>query len=240
MTTRWKSRHRPRAASAAADLQLSEASGVDPRLEERLARLEADKELVLRLGLTGFAGREWDAFVTVLAEYGLQVFRSWIRSGKVFMECRHSGPRRRFRDQDEITEIAGEVVAEAIVAFRKDVLLPGTWDATKGASLRTFFIGNCKFQFSNVYRRWAKETEGRPVDDEKIRAELEHQRAPRVAVEDAAELRRQAPRLRSGSIEHINVLDAAGYTYAEIAKINNTTEGAINARLHRAREKVTT
>src|ERR1043165_3920855 len=102
MTTRWKSRHRPRAASAAANLQLSEASGVDPRLEERLARLEADKELVLRLGLTGFTGREWDAFVTVLAEYGLQVFRSWIRTGKVFMECRDSGPRRRFWNQDEI------------------------------------------------------------------------------------------------------------------------------------------
>lgn len=110
----------------------------------------------------------------------------------------------------------------------------------EGASLRTFFIGNCKLQFSNVYRRWAKETETRPgdVDDGKIHAELEHQRAPRVSVEVAAELRRQAARLRTGSIEHINVLDAAGFTNREIAKINNTTEGAINARLHRAREKV--
>lgn len=238
MTTRRKSR--PRAASAAgADLQPSEACAVDPRLEERLARLEADKELVLRLGLVGFAGREWNAFVTVLAEYGLQVFRSWLRTGKVFIECRHSGPRRRFRSQDEITEIADEVVAEAIVAFRKDVLVPGTWDATKGASLRTFFIGNCKLQFANVYRRWARETESKPadVDDERICAELEHQRAPCVSVEIAAELRRQTPRLRIGTIEHINMLDAAGYTKAEIAKINNTSEGAINARLHRAREK---
>src|SRR3569623_45877 len=238
MTTRRKSRSR--AASAAAELQPIEVCAVDPLLVERLARREADKELVLRLGLVGFAGREWDAFVTVLAQYGLQVFRSWMRTGKVFMECRHSGPRRRFRSQDQITEIADEVVAEAIVSFRKDVLVAGTWDATKGASLRTFFIGICKLQFANVYRRWAKETESKPVDvdAQRICAELEHQRAPCVPVEVAAELRRQTPRLRSGSIEHINMLDAAGYTKAEIAKINNTTEGAINARLHRAREKV--
>src|SRR4051812_12037468 len=113
MTKRWQ-RRRPRAASAAAALQPDGAVGVDPQLEERLARLEADKELVLRLGLLGFAGREWDAFVRVLAEYGIQVFRSWLRTGRVFAQCRHTGPRRRFRDADEIDEITGEIVAEAI------------------------------------------------------------------------------------------------------------------------------
>lgn len=241
MTTRWKSRHRPSAAFAATALQPRGASGVAPSLEERLERLEADKELVLRLGLSGFAGRDWDAFVTVLAEYGLQVFQSWIRSGKVFTECLHSGPRRRFQNDDEILEIAGEIVAEAITSFRSDVLIPGTWDATRGASLRTFFIGNCKLQFANVYRRWLTETAGPPVDfdDGRFRAELEYQRAPRVPVEVAAELQRQAPRMRNGSVEHIHLLGAAGYTNAEIAKINDTTEGAINARLHRARQKST-
>ena len=107
MTTRWKPRQRPRAASAVAALQPAEASGVDPHLEERLARLEADKELALRLGLLGYAGLEWDAFVRVLVEYGIQVFRAWLRTGKVFTECRHTGPRRRFRDDDEIDEITG-------------------------------------------------------------------------------------------------------------------------------------
>jgi DNA-directed RNA polymerase specialized sigma24 family protein len=237
--TQRKPRRRPRAASAAADLQPLGSSGVDPRLEERLARLEADKELVLRLALLGFAGREWDAFVRVLAEYGIQVFRSWLRSGKVFTECRHSGPRRRFRHDDEIDEIIGEVVAEAIVAFRKDVLIRGAWDPSKGASLRTFFIGNCKLRFANVYRRWVSETDVAPsdVDDGKIRAELEHQRAPRVPIEVSAELYRQAPLLRSNTIARINALGAVGYTNAEIAKIDGTSEGAINARLHRAREK---
>ncbi|HEY0987803.1 MAG TPA: sigma factor-like helix-turn-helix DNA-binding protein [Kofleriaceae bacterium] len=236
MTTRWKPRHRARVAAAA--LQPVEASGVDPRLEERLARLEADKELALRLGLLGYAGPEWDAFVRVLVEYGIQVFRAWLRTGKVFTECRHTGPRRRLRDGDEIDEITGEIVAEAIAAFRKDVLIPGTWDPSKGASLRTYFIGNCKLRFANVYRRWVSETSGIPVDDGTIRAELEHQRAVRVPVEVTAELRRLAPRLRDDTIERINALGAVGYTNAEIAEIDGTTEGAINARLHRAREKM--
>jgi len=237
--TRWQPRHRTRAASAAADLQSSGTIGVDPLLEERLARLEADKELVLRLGLQGFAGREWDTFVKVLVEYGFQVFRSWLHTGKVFTECRHSGPRRRFRDNDEVDEITGEIVAEAIAAFREDVLIPGAWDASKGASLRTYFIGNCKLRFANIYRRWVSETEGAPadVDDGKIRAELEHQRAPCVPVEVAAELHRQAPLLQRHTIKRINALGAVGYTKAEIATIDGTTEGAINARLYRARGK---
>lgn len=239
MTTRRQRRQTPRAASAASDLQPDGATGVDPQLEERLARLEADKELVLRLGLLGFAGREWDAFVRVLAEYGIQVFRSWLLTGKVFAECRHTGPRRRFRDDDEINEITGEIVAEAIAAFRKDVLIPSTWDPTKGASLRTYFIGNCKLRFANVYRRWVSETQHAPidVDDAKIRAELEHQRAPRVPVEVAAELHRQGRLLRGDTLERLNALGVVGYTNAEIAVMNGTTEGAINARLHRAREK---
>lgn len=130
------------------------------------------------------------------------------------------------------------IVAEAIAAFRKDVLIPGTWDPSKGASLRTYFIGNCKLRFANVYRRWISETRGIPIDDGTIRAELEHQRAARVPVEVTAELRRLAPRLRDGTIERINALGAVGYTKAEIAAIDGTTEGAINARLYRAREKM--
>lgn len=238
MTERWQ-RRRSRAAAAGAALQPDGALGVDPLLEERLARLEADKELVLRLGLLGFAGREWDAFVRVLAEYGIQVFRSWLRTGKVFAECRHSGPRRRFRDADEIAEISGEIVAEAIAGFRNDVLIPSTWDPTKGASLRTYFIGNCKLRFANVYRRWVAEAQRVPldVDEGKIRAELEHQRAPRVPTEVAAELHRQQRLLQGDTIERLNALGVAGYTNAEIAAIDGKTEGAINARLHRAREK---
>lgn len=236
--TKRRQRRGSRAASAAA-LQPDVALGVDPLLEERLARLEGDKELALRLALLGFAGREWDAFVRVLVDYGIQVFRSWLRTGKVFAECRHTGPRHRFRDSDEIEEITGEIVAEAIAGFRKDVLIPGTWDPTKGASLRTYFIGNCKLRFANVYRRWVAEAQRVPkdVDAGKIRAELEHQRAPRVPTEVAAELQRQDRLLQSDTIERLHALGAAGYTNAEIAAIDGKTKNAIDARLHRAREK---
>ncbi|MBC8067740.1 MAG: sigma-70 region 4 domain-containing protein [Deltaproteobacteria bacterium] len=175
----------------------------------------------------------------MLVDYGFQVFRSWLRTGKVFAECRHTGPRHRFRDSDEIDEITGEIVAESIAGFRADVLIAGTWDPSKGASLRTYFIGNCKLRFANVYRRWVAEAQRVPkdVDAGRIRAELEHQHAPRVPVDVAAELQRQERRLHGDTIERLHALGAAGYTSAEIAVLDGTTENAINARLHRAREK---
>lgn len=233
---------KPSQVAAATDADLQPASAehgvaIDPKVAERLARLEADKELVLRLGLLGFAGPEWERFVEVLAQYAIQVFRSWLRTGKVFVECRHK-PVRRFSDADDIDEVTLEIVAAAIKAFREVVLIPGKWDASKGASLRTFFVGMCKLQFSNIYRRWLGETRRMPLQPERLAAELEHQRAPSIPVHVAVELRRQHTMLLGDTLERIHALGAMGYTKAQIAEIDGKTEGAVGARLYRAREKM--
>lgn len=45
-------------------------------------------------------------------------------------------------------------MAKALDRFRADVLLAKKWDYRKGASLRTYFIGQCLIRFANIYRRW--------------------------------------------------------------------------------------
>ena len=78
--------------------------------------------------------------------------------GKVFAEVVKVGqpvtPCPTWWLNDEtVTSLADETVALAINKFQR-VLMAGKWEAGKGASLATYFVGQCKFQFSNVYRSW--------------------------------------------------------------------------------------
>lgn len=43
-------------------------------------------------------------------------------------------------------------VVNALGAFLDIALKKGNWSPTKGASLKTYFIGQCKIQFANVYK----------------------------------------------------------------------------------------
>lgn len=52
---------------------------------------------------------------------------------------------------DTIMGLARETAAAALHFFRFKVLMKGKWDAAKGASLATFFVGQCRLQFANVY-----------------------------------------------------------------------------------------
>lgn len=231
----------PLAAPAGAALKLAfhePAGAVDPKTAERIARLEVDKEIVLRLGLQGYVGREWDAFATVLAQYGVQVLRAWLRTGKIFGLCRHRLPPMRFTNDDDANEVAYDTVAAAIKAFRDDVLIPMTWDPTKGASLKTFFIGMCRLQFPNAYRRWLAETRRQDLDAAHLAAELEHQLSPWPNAEIAVDFGRLLPKLNEDTVERIQGMSAMGFTWAEIAEIDGTTEGAVGQRLYRAREKL--
>ena len=138
------------------DRDLEEAS-------ERLARLEADRDLIDTLRADDFAGRNFMYFQTVLAQYGVAVMRAWIRDGKVHGKYAEKGfgglppePRAGALTDDPSTGqgLADETVARALNAFRDKVLVPGRWDPKRGASLRTFFVGQCLMQFGNVYRAW--------------------------------------------------------------------------------------
>ncbi|WP_236723603.1 RNA polymerase sigma factor [Mycobacterium avium] len=51
--------------------------------------------------------------------------------------------------QNALDEVAGFIGS---VYFRDKVLMTHRWQSSGGASLGTFFIGQCLYQFANIYR----------------------------------------------------------------------------------------
>ncbi len=125
---------------------------------DRVDRSVADADLQVRLALHRYEGAEWDVFATELARYGIGVLSAWMHRGLIFARCKAKNiglaPLDRPFSKDEVDELVGETVAKALHHFRVDVLMKNRWTPTGGASLRTFFLGQCLLRFANVYRAW--------------------------------------------------------------------------------------
>jgi len=142
----------------------------DTDAARRLERLTGDVDLLTLLALQGYEGADYDVFASELAKYGLAVVSSWMRRGTIFARCRERGfgglpppPDRAFRDPDTVDGLAGETVAKALKHFRTDVLLQQKWTSAGGATVKTFFVGQCLIRFANVYRAWRRQETGLPV-----------------------------------------------------------------------------
>lgn len=132
--------------------------------DARLDRLLGDRDLLLRLQLSGYSGVEWDRVASEFCRYGLGVLEPWTGTGKVFARVaartgyRLAAPPDGALDDDAANEIASEVVVRALHSFLEDVLKKNRWDPSGGASLKTFFIGKCLWEFPNVYKQWWRRT----------------------------------------------------------------------------------
>jgi hypothetical protein len=124
--------------------------------------LEADRQLIAALRDDGFQGSDYDQFEYELAAYAFKILMAWMRNGKIFHKCRErgrpvpvemieKGDGGRWDAEDQI-EIANLTIAYALRYFRDQVLVPGTWSAGKGATIKTYFIGMCLLQFGNQFR----------------------------------------------------------------------------------------
>lgn len=201
-------------------------------------RLRADTELLLLLQLCEYSGSKWELFRSRLARYGFAIIRSWCLSGRVFHHCRRFGfgalgaPPRPM-DPDDAAELASETVARALVYFEHNVLRENRWDPSKGATIRTFFIGACTRCFANEFTRWCREnaTLWRLDSCANIGDEL-----PSINVRPDAllHLRQTINRIPSNAVR-LAELCALGHTHAEIAKELQITEKAVERRLHKLR-----
>jgi hypothetical protein len=209
---------------------------------ERRSRLAGDAELVEELRRDGFAGPQWDYFANELARYGLAVIRAWIRKGDIDGKCAEKGfhttplPPEMCSDEVAVGSIADETVAEALVAFRDDILARGVWDPDKGASLRTFFIGQCLLQYRNAASRWLRQQHDEtPIDphDQVLRTAIPGRAIPDV--EDDVVRSMTVELILRGAVNEraarALALDACGYSRAEIAADLGTTEVAVAAIL---------
>lgn len=135
---------------------------LDPHVADatRLDRLLADRHLADRLAATGYMGRDWDYVAAELIKYGYAVLISWMRSGVIWRRLADKNitglptpPPWEWHDETW-NDLAGSTLVIAVEKFRDTVLAPGRWNPDRGASLKTFFIGQCLFRFPNPYRSW--------------------------------------------------------------------------------------
>ncbi|WP_148088861.1 RNA polymerase sigma factor [Saccharothrix texasensis] len=208
-------------------------------------RLAADQKLVDELRQGNFRGPAYDYFVRILAEYGLAVMRSMIRSGSIFDKIAKIGrpvatPLRL--PVEGVEDLAAETVASALVEFRRGALVEGKWRSEGGSSLKTYFVGTCILSFSNVYRRYQREWGDHPLVTPSDPAELQEiadskyvTRSPEETVVDRS--------LSDWILNHFDATTAkvlvmkfaADLTHAEVAQILNISVRAVEGRIRRAR-----
>ena len=203
-------------------------------------RLIADNELVQTLAFGNFDGREWEYFSTELAKYGMAVIGGWMRRGMIFSRCKSRGfgglPElgREFTD-DEIEELTGETISKALVHFRRDVLMKQKWDYRKGATLRTYFVGQCLIRFANIYRRWhGGETRNRydlTGDSETLAAFSPRAVAGDLQAIDRTIIAAALSTVKDPRVKKAMMFKAQGRTYAEIAFELDVTEKTVERML---------
>lgn len=224
------------------------------KAEERVDRLAGDRELEAALRADGFRGRDYDLFAIEIAKYGWAVIRGWIYKGQIAGEVKRKGfgalePEPRAGAMIEDAEgLADETVVLALTAFRDKVLVPGKWDPMRGASLRTFFVGQCLLQFSNVYKRWRREelrSYAAPVDPDLAREVEEFESNLANLAPDASEAARVKDELRCafGSITDHRARSAFylsvahGLTHEQIGHKLGMTGKAVESAIARARQQ---
>ncbi|GHD50854.1 sigma-70 family RNA polymerase sigma factor [Mycetocola manganoxydans] len=219
---------------------------------ENLARLDTDRQLVEELRAQNFSGLHWNYYATELAKYGLAVLTGWTMRGLIFDRVKKYSfgglPQPiddALRDHQTAESLAGEVVAISLRAFRERVLIPGKWDPSKGASIKTFFIGQCLMQFPNIYRKWHTET----YDQASMRAEsinddenfdedlLANGEDVAVTVTIQSEIDRALEAVKDPRAKKAYVLAAAGHTHEEIGQHLEMTPKAVERMLHYERSK---
>lgn len=213
-----------------------------------LARLSADLELVNDLRLRGFDLRDsaYQLFAKALAEYGFSVLRVWMSKGLIYAKCAVHPTLRAYLagfpsgfvfPPDQIESLAIDAVGEAIVVFREKVLIPGVWDPDKGASIKTFFIGQSLYHFLRVFRQWQSLENKRRKDDPLDNHDLDTRGAsdPSEVIVRREDLERAMAKLKS-PVKEILQLVAEGYQHQEIAEVLGVTIKQIESRLYRQRK----
>lgn len=212
------------------------------RLAAMEDRLRADADLVMRLGLTRYKGPDWEAVAERLAAYGMRVMTAWILNGAVRSKCHEKGwpgPwNEECRDFEVASDLAALTVVRALTKFR-EVLISGRWSPTGGASLATYYIGQCLLRWANVFQEWSRDERRRirlppdgwtpkePHSDASISDLLN-----RLTIDELAP--------KGSDVRAILELRDHGYAWEEIAVVTGRSLGSVRGAVRRLRESVRT
>ncbi len=219
------------------------------QLQATIDQRMADERLVRLLSGDGFAGPRYERFEDELARYGISVMRGWMHSGFVFKLAASRGFNLKphdleleqlARDSDLREELAMMTVARALPRFRERALIGEGWKPEGGASITTYFMGACAYEFPNEFRRHRKEEErwrrgteqeatGEPVPS--VQSVAEEVLGNLRVLEDIGGI--ENPRARA-----VVALTIDGYTQEEIRQMLDVSSiRAVEAVLHRWRAK---
>lgn len=219
------------------------------RATDQLERLEGDIALINELVLTGYSGPLWNKLANALAEYGHQVLITWIRTELIFGKCAEKGlgmylagiPRLRLTNED-VEDITQETIIRALASFKETVLREGRWDPKKGASLKTFFVGQCLIRFTSVYRkeslriRRENGTVSTLIDTSASNDLHSETDDPQKVLGHEEDLHFTLDQIPSREARVAAWLISEGYSQPEIAEILGTTVGSIESHLYRYRK----
>ena len=199
-----------------------------------------------------FSGRDYDDFEVEIMDYGFATIRKWIREGDLITECskasswpvpNHSQTRLDLLTQEEISELAADIVVDATMKFKQKALIDGGWDPNKRASLRTYFVGRCKLSAINELKRLAKRRQDEEIFDHRGYEQLleipSRDMTPEQLLESDEELRAIAGVLNEQE-EATLAMHLRGLSHKEIAQTLGITPGAARKIVHRARQKIKT
>ncbi|WP_329392662.1 hypothetical protein OHA45_00225 [Streptomyces lydicus] len=230
-------------------LEAPTPNGTTQHLQDTIDQHTADARLVHVLAQDGFAGPRYERFEEELARYGISVMRGWMYSGFVFKLVASRGFNLKphdveleqlARDSDLREELAMMTVARALRSFRERALVGGGWKPEGGASITTYFMGACAYEFPNEFRRHRKE-------EERWRLGTEHEATgePVPSVHSVAEevlgnlrVLEDVNGIKNPRARAVVALTIDGYTQEEIRQmLDAPTVRAVEALLHRWRAK---
>jgi RNA polymerase sigma factor (sigma-70 family) len=201
----------------------------------------------LNLTTDGFGpkSRTWPELSDALIEYGNTGIRAWVVTGHVFAKCKEKGVLLDARGfsipRPDALIMAEDTVADAIINFRDYVLKQNKWDPSKGASLTTFFVGNCLLRFPNIYREWINEQNKTRKHDPIDGVELINRLTPEMQVIRRDESERNVEHMLAGLTEQERTaltLKAEGWGIDEIAEVLELSYKAAESVMYRARQAV--
>lgn len=244
------------AGSPAASLQLStnqpvpEAwliEAVHADLADDVDRLAGDVDLVTDLALSNYEGPLWDHFSNELAKYGIAVIASWIGRKLIFERCKSKGlgglpAINRDFTAEEVQGLTDETVGKALFHFRRDVLMKRKWDARRGATLRTYFVGQCLIRFPNIYRSWLRAEEREQYETTDDNDELAYFAGSIDHVERRVIARIVASRalsfIRDPRVRQAMHMIADGHPQADVARVLGVTEKAVERMIANERARL--
>lgn len=132
----------------------------------------ADAERIAFLRAKNFSGPTFEALREDLWGYAMPVLRDALRTGRIVRMCRDRGIFVSLHTDDrqalhtsavERDTLAVDTLVLADRYFRKSALQNGRWNASIGASLRTYFVGTCLLKFPDAYATWSRQRRDRAV-----------------------------------------------------------------------------